>query len=223
MIRGILFDLDGVLLSTDEMNYQSWKALADRLGIPFDRTINNRCRGVSRQASLAVILERSPIHYSEEEKARFCEEKNKTYLSFLKKMTPADVKIENRKTLSELREKGYRLALASSSKNARFVLNQVDLVNAFDAIADGNEITHSKPDPEIFLLAAKKIGCVPEECAVIEDAKAGIEAAKRGGFLSVGYGSAVETVPASCHIQRLPELLSLPEILTKEKKLNFKF
>ena len=189
--RAVIFDLDGVICFTDKYHYQAWKALADRLGIFFDETINDRLRGVSRMASLDIILERSEKIYTQEEKAAFTEEKNNTYRELLRQLTPADLSSEVRRTLEKLRVRGYLLAIGSSSKNTKFILQQLGLGDFFDAISDGTDITHSKPDPEVFLSAAKKLGVPPADCAVVEDAKAGVEAAKAGGMTALAlFGDA---------------------------------
>ncbi len=176
--RAVIFDLDGVICSTDKYHYLAWKALADRLGIPFDETINNRLRGVSRMASLEIILEQAKESYTQAQKVAFTEEKNTTYRELLQNMSPADLSDEVRDTLLELRNWGYALAIGSSSRNTKFILSQIGLADFFDAIADGTDITHSKPDPEVFLKAAEKLGLGCRACAVVEDAKSGIQAAK---------------------------------------------
>ena len=155
-MKAFIFDLDGVIVFTDKFHYQAWKKMADEMGIYFDETINNRLRGVSRAESLEIILERyegEPL--SAEKKAELMEQKNNTYRELLATMTPADVSDEVRETLKTLRERGCKLAIGSSSKNAKFILEKVELLNAFDAISDGNNITHSKPDPEVFLKAGE--------------------------------------------------------------------
>lgn len=187
-IKAIIFDLDGVLCFTDKYHYQAWKALADELGIYFDKKINDRLRGVSRMASLEIILEKSDRQYSEEEKIQLTEKKNGLYRELLKNMTPADVSVEVRQTLDELKNRGYLLAVGSSSKNAPFIIRQIDIASYFDAVADGNDITKSKPDPEVFLTAAKKLGIEPEKCVVVEDADAGIKAAKAGNMTAWALG-----------------------------------
>ena len=189
--KAVIFDLDGVICFTDKFHYQAWKALADRLGIYFDEKINDRLRGVSRMASLEIILERATCEYTQEEKEAFAEEKNDTYRELLKNMSTADLTDEVRDTLNELRDRGYKLSIGSSSKNTKFILGQIGLGDFFDAIADGTDITHSKPDPEVFLISASKIGIDPADCAVVEDAKAGIEAAKAGGITALAlFGDA---------------------------------
>lgn len=180
--RAVIFDLDGVICFTDKYHYQAWKMLADRLEIYFDEKINDRLRGVSRMASLDIILERSEKEYAQSEREQFAEEKNNLYRELLRNMTPKDLSREVYETLIELRRRGYKLAVGSSSKNAKFILKQIGLEGFFDAIADGTDITLSKPNPEVFLTAAAKLKEQPEDCLVVEDAKAGIEAAKAGGM-----------------------------------------
>lgn len=190
MIKGIIFDLDGVLLSTDIYHYQSWKALADKEGILFSKEDNDRLRGVSRLESLNALLRKAGRVCSDAEKERMCDEKNRLYRRFLAKMDASSVDPRIRQCLMTLRKEGYRLAIGSGSKNTQYILDRVELTPYFDAIADGTMIAHSKPDPEVFLLAAKKLGLSPSECVVVEDAFAGIEAAKNGGFLAVAVGDA---------------------------------
>ncbi len=207
MIKGVIFDLDGVILSTDDFHYQAWKKLADRLNIPFNREKNNRLRGVSRMASLEIILEGH--QYSEEEKVSFAEEKNNTYRELLNNLTPDFVGIDVRDTLDELKNKGIKIAIGSSSKNTKLILSRVGLINAFDAIADGTDIKNSKPDPEVFLIAAKRIGLDPKDCIVVEDAFAGIDAAVAGGFIPVAIGDACAHKKAAYKIDALSDLLKI--------------
>lgn len=207
--KGIIFDLDGVICFTDKYHYLAWKALADRLGIYFDEKINDRLRGVSRMASLNIIFERSDVEYAPEQKEAFAAEKNETYRELLKRMSPADLSDEVRSTLYELRNRGYRLAIGSSSKNAGFILERIGLGNFFDAIADGTDISRSKPDPEVFLCAASKLGLPSAACAVVEDAKAGIQAAKAGGMTAIAlFGDAKD-----CGLEDY-NLLSFSDLLT---------
>lgn len=159
--KGIIFDLDGVICHTDKYHYQAWKKLADKLGIYFDEKINNRLRGVSRMESLEIILEKSDKTYDEQEKIRFAEEKNSLYKELLQKMTPEDLSQEVKTTLEQLKEKGFKLAIGSSSKNAKFILERIGLSEFFDAVSDGNNITQSKPSPEVFLKAAEYLGLEP--------------------------------------------------------------
>lgn len=188
--KAIIFDLDGVICFTDKYHYQAWKKLADSLRIYFDEEINNRLRGVSRMESLEIILERSEKQYSAEEKEKLAVTKNEEYVKLLAGMTTEDLSEEVKLTLEILREKGYLLAIGSSSKNAKAILQRLGLGDFFDAISDGTNITKSKPDPEVFLKAAEYLNLLPKECLVVEDAKAGIDAAASGGFDSAGLGEA---------------------------------
>ncbi|MDE6441328.1 MAG: beta-phosphoglucomutase [Clostridia bacterium] len=211
MIKGIIFDLDGVLLSTDEFHYQAWKKLADRLGIYFDKTINNKLRGVSRMASLEIILGDKSKNFTQEQKDAFAEEKNNTYRELLSQMTPADVSDDVRATLEKIRLSGIKTAIGSSSKNTKYILSQTNITDYFDAISDGNNITKSKPDPEVFLKAAEYIGLAPSECIVVEDAHAGIDAAKAGGFTAAAIGDAKTHAQADYKINELKDLLQIIE------------
>lgn len=205
-MKGIIFDLDGVICSTDEYHYLAWKALADRLGIPFDRERNNLLRGVSRMASLEIILEKSDKTYSDAEKAAFAEEKNTTYRELLGRMSPADLSDDVKSTLEALRKTNLKLAIGSSSKNTPFILERIGLSDFFDAVADGNCITRSKPDPEVFLKAAEMIGLPPKDCLVVEDAHAGVEAAAAGGFTCAAMGDARDDAKAAWHLDRFSDL-----------------
>ena len=207
--KGIIFDLDGVICSTDEYHYLAWKALADRLGIPFDRERNNLLRGVSRMASLEIILEKSCKTYSNEEKAAFAEEKNATYRQLLGRMSPKDLPDDVRNTLKDLRTTDIKMAIGSSSKNTPFILERIGLESFFDAVADGNCITHSKPHPEVFLKAAGMISLSPQECLVVEDAHAGVEAAIAGGFDCAAIGDAKDDTRAKWHLEKFSDLLHI--------------
>lgn len=205
--QGVIFDLDGVICSTDEYHYLAWKALADRLGIPFDRERNNLLRGVSRMASLEIILEKADKTYTETEKAALAQEKNTLYRSLLGRMSAADLSDEVRATLDALRARGLKLAIGSSSRNAPFILDRIGLGSYFDAVADGNCITRSKPDPEVFLKAASFIGLNPTACLVVEDAHAGVQAAKAGGFDCAAMGDARDDALADHHLDHFADLL----------------
>ena len=209
--KAIIFDLDGVICHTDHYHYLAWKHLADRCGIPFDEQDNNRLRGVSREESLSILLEKSPKTYSEQEKLALAEKKNAAYRDYLLQMTPADLPEGTLSTLRELRSRGLLLAIGSSSKNTKLILSRLGLAGFFDAVADGTEIARSKPDPEVFLLAAKKLGVKPSEAIVVEDADAGIEAAKAGGFYAVGIGATATNANADCHLYHLNELLAIEQ------------
>lgn len=206
--NALIFDLDGVLVFTDKFHYLAWKSVADELGIPFDEKVNDRLRGVSRMDSLEIILEQyHGVPLTAEEKQQIAAKKNDLYRSYLATMTEKDVSEEVRATLAELKNRGYLLALGSSSKNAKYILEKVDLLSVFDKISDGNNIVRSKPDPEVFLKAAEFLGVSPATCAVVEDAKAGIDAAKAGGMLAVGIGDAASYEKTDVRLTRFSDLL----------------
>ena len=207
--KAIIFDLDGVICHTDQYHYQAWKALTERLHIPFDETNNNRLRGVSRMQSLNIILEKSKKQYTALEKEAFAEEKNKIYRNLLAGMTLDDLSDEVRKTLKALKSKGLKLAIGSSSKNTPIILHQIGLGDFFDAVSDGNNITNSKPDPEVFLKASAMLNLAPQECLVVEDAVVGIEAASRGGFFSAAIGDAQTCKSATYVLHRFGDLLNI--------------
>lgn len=210
--KGIIFDLDGVIVFTDKFHYQAWKVIADEMGIYFDEQINHRLRGVSRMDSLDIILERyegAPL--SQEEKNALAEKKNNIYRDLLQTMSPADVSDEVRSTLVELRNRGVKIALGSSSKNAKFILEKVELIQLFDEISDGTNITKSKPDPEVFSMAVQFLGLEPQECLVVEDADAGIEAAVAGGMHPVGIGEAAANEKAEYKLNSFADLLVIVE------------
>lgn len=213
-IHGIIFDLDGVLVFTDRFHYAAWKQMADELGVYFDEQINNRLRGVSRMESLDIILERyeGPA-LSSAQKLALAEKKNERYRALLTNLSPADVSAEARETLHALRRLGYRLAVGSSSKNAKYILERTQLTDCFDAISDGTNITKTKPDPEVFLKAAAYLQLPPESCAVVEDAFSGIEAANHAGMLSIGIGDAARCPDAAQSIAAIGELLRIFEPL----------
>ena len=190
MIKAVIFDLDGVIVSTDDCHYEAWKKMADEEGIYFDKTINNRLRGVSRMESLEIVLERAEKEYSEEEKLQLAERKNGYYKEFITKLTPNDILPGAKENLEELRKNGIKIAIGSSSKNTPVILNQIGLDKYFDAVSDGNNITNSKPDPEVFLKAADMLSIPYSECMIVEDAGAGIEAGKRAGMKTLSVHGA---------------------------------
>lgn len=208
-IDAIIFDLDGVICSTDRYHYLAWKELADSLGIPFDVQTNQKLRGVSRMDSLDIILGQHCSEYTPQEKLVLAEKKNQIYKRYLSAMTPGDLSEDVRQTLQTLRQRGYLLAIGSSSKNTRQILNQLGLGDFFDAVADGTQITRSKPDPEVFLLAASLLGVSPENAIVIEDAESGIRAAKAGGFRAIGIRTAGNAPDSDITIRNLRNLLDI--------------
>ena len=188
--NAVIFDLDGVIVCTDDCHYMGWKKLADEEGIYFDREINLRQRGVSRMESLDVLLEKATKEYTDAEKLEMAERKNNYYKEFIKDLTPNDILVGVMDFCSYIKEQGSKIAIGSSSKNTPGILKGIGLDTYFDAVADGNQITHSKPDPEVFLLAAKLVGIDPKDCLVVEDADAGIQAALAAGMDVLGVGAA---------------------------------
>ena len=193
-IKAVIFDLDGVIVSTDDYHYRAWKKISDEEGIYFDRKINERLRGVSRMESLDIILEKANREYSQEEKNSFAERKNSLYRNLLEELTQNDILPGVMRVLETLKKNDIKIAIGSSSKNTEFILSKIGLHEYFDAISDGTQIENSKPDPEVFLLAAKKLDIEPENCLVVEDADAGVEAGLAGNMkvLAVGYASSNE-------------------------------
>ena len=205
--KAVIFDLDGVICTTDEYHYQAWKKMADSMGIYFDRTINNRLRGVSRMESLEIILEQyhGPA-LSEERKVELATMKNDIYRESLHQLSPADLSAEVKNTLDTLRADGLKLAIGSSSKNTKFILGQLGLGDYFDAVSDGNNITRSKPDPEVFLKAAQMVGLAPADCLVVEDAVSGAQAGHAGGFDVACVGDASKAGAGDYNMDSFGEL-----------------
>ncbi len=190
MIKGLLFDLDGVITDTAIYHYKAWKKLTDELEIPFDEQVNELLKGISREQSLQVILREAKVEgkYSEALLGEFLERKNGYYIEMIGKVTERDILPGIGEILEQAREQGLKLALASASKNAPFLLERLNLTEYFHAIVDPATLRQGKPDPEIFLKAAEKINCLPRECIGFEDAQAGIEALVAANIFSVGIG-----------------------------------
>lgn len=191
MIEAVIFDLDGVLVTTDEFHYLAWKDLAESIGITdFTKEDNMRQRGVSRMASLEIVLEKTDKVYTDKEKEELADKKNKMYVSSLASLSPADVLPGVVDFISFLKSKGIKTAIGSASKNTPLILEKTGLADKFDEIVCGLDTQKSKPDPEVFLLGAERLGISPEKCVVIEDSDAGIEAAKAGKMYAIAVGAA---------------------------------
>ena len=200
MIKGLLFDLDGVIVDTAKYHYLAWKEIAEELGIEFTKKDNELLKGVSRVRSFEIILE---VGHKTMEKAQqefYCEKKNNVYLEYIKKLTADEILPGVSKFLTDAREKGYKIALGSASKNAPLILNNLGLTPLFDALIDGTKVSKAKPDPEVFALGAKELGLANEECIVFEDAAAGIEAAHNAGMYGVGIGTPEALPEADMHM-----------------------
>jgi len=210
-IEGIIFDLDGVIVSTDRYHYLAWKALADELNISFNEIDNERLRGVSRMESLDIILEKSNHQYTNEQKNELADKKNTLYQQYLKQMTPKDLSAEVKETLEALRKRNIKLAIGSSSKNTMLILKQIGLENFFDGIADGTMIEYSKPHPEVFMKAAQKLGLNEKQCLVVEDAQAGCISAKSASMRVAAISSAYNSAFADYHLNCFKNLLDIVE------------
>jgi beta-phosphoglucomutase len=187
-IRGLVFDLDGVITDTAELHYRAWQRLADEVGVPFDRRANEDLRGISRRESLRLLLGSRTI--SDAEAQTLMDRKNGYYRELLETMTPGDILPGSIELVDAARDRGLRIALASASKNAPEVLDRLGIADRFDAICDGNTVAAAKPAPDLFLVAAAELGLAPAECVVFEDATEGVAAAHAAGMPAVGIGPA---------------------------------
>ena len=189
----IIFDLDGVICNTDKYHYQAWKQASLEAGILFDEEVGNLLRGISRIESAKIILRANNNPFTPKDTELLAKTKNDIYLSLISAMKPSDIDETIREELQKLHNQGYRLAIASSSKNAKYIIEKTEMADYFYVIVDGQDINIPKPDPTIFLLTADKLRCMPNQCIVVEDARAGIEAAKKAGMIAFSYyGSAKE-------------------------------
>lgn len=205
---GALFDLDGVITDTSELHYQSWQRIADELGVAFDRAANEQLRGLSRPESLAALLGARAEEFDDTRKSEILRQKNEDYLERVARLGPGDVFGGISDLLRELRSRGVRLAVASSSRNARRVIERLGIVELFDAIVDGNDAPRSKPHPQVFCVAAERLGLLAERCVVIEDAESGVAAGLAAGMFVVGVGPAERVGRATTRVERPEELQS---------------
>ncbi len=186
--KGFIFDLDGVIVDTAKYHYLAWKRLADELGIPFTEEQNEQFKGVSRKRCLEILLEWGDLKVPQDQFDSWLAEKNEDYLKYIDKMTEDEVLPDVPKVLNFLKKHGVPMGLGSASKNARLILKKVGLIPYFNTIVDGTQVSKAKPDPEVFMIAARDLKLKPENCIVFEDAIAGIEAANIAGMTSVGIG-----------------------------------
>ncbi|MGL4293534.1 MAG: beta-phosphoglucomutase [Bacteroidales bacterium] len=215
MTKCCIFDLDGVLVDTARYHFLAWKSVAKELGFDFVESDNERLKGVSRMASLEILLSIGHVSLTSQEKQIIADRKNMRYVEYIRKMTPEEVLPGVSDFLAELRGKNILIALGSASKNARTILKQTDIEHLFDAVADGNNVTNAKPDPEVFLKAAALVGASPSECIVFEDAVAGVEAAHRARMRCVGVGDPLILNKADHHIRSFTEKEMLLSIVKK--------
>lgn len=205
-IQACLFDLDGVLVDTAKYHFLAWKRLADELGFEFTEQDNERLKGVSRMASLDILLEVGNVQLDEDTKIALAEKKNAWYVDYISSMDESEILPGSLSFLKELKQHGIKVALGSASKNAMTILNNANIVPYFDAIIDGTKTSNAKPDPEVFLLGAEAVQVAPEHCVVFEDAEAGIEAAVRAGMRSIGIGSPGTLTQAELVVSSLEEM-----------------
>jgi beta-phosphoglucomutase len=211
MINAFLFDLDGVLVDTAVFHYQAWRRMANSLGFDFTHEFNETLKGISRMDSLDRILTLGGVTLSNEKKLELATQKNGWYLELVSQMTPDDILPGAEAFLEQTKRAGIKVALGSVSKNAPLILERVGITHFFNAIIDGSKITHSKPDPEVFLKGAAELNVLAAGCIVFEDAVAGIEAARRGGMFAVGIGSPDVLTEADLVVPNL-EHLTIPEL-----------
>ncbi|MGC8825158.1 MAG: beta-phosphoglucomutase [Bacteroidales bacterium] len=207
MTQGVIFDLDGVIVDTAKYHFLAWQRLARELGFEFTETHNERLKGVSRMASLEILLSVGGIqHLSEDKKRQLAEKKNQWYVEYIEKITPAEILPGFLPLLDFLKRQGVKVAVGSASKNAGTILNRLGLIEQFDALVDGNRITEAKPNPQVFTLAADDMGVPYRACVVVEDAEAGIEAAIRAGMKCIGIGSPAILGKANMVVETLEQL-----------------
>ncbi|WP_457616590.1 beta-phosphoglucomutase [Lutibacter sp.] len=206
--KAFIFDLDGVIVDTAKYHYLAWKNLANSLGFDFTEEQNEQLKGVSRVKSLEILLGVGKVNLSEEKKEALLKEKNKEYLAYVNTMTSAEILPGVNKLLQFLEANKIKFALGSASKNAPLILEKVGLLKRFHAIVDGNDVTKAKPDPEVFLIGAKKLNTAPENCIVVEDAIAGIQAANSAKMTSIGIGDKTVLSEADYVFESMNEITS---------------
>ncbi len=216
-IEGFIFDLDGVLVATDRLHAAAWRRLAEEEGIPFDPATASQLRGLGRMASLDVVLQQAERFYTPAEREALADRKNAAYRGLLRELGPGDVLTGASALLDDLDRRRIKIAVASSSKNARLVLEFVGLGGRFETIVDGNDVSRSKPEPDLFLLAAERLGVRPHHCLVIEDAPSGIEAARRAGMTAVGIGDPAQLRGAAAVAPSLAHL-NIDAVLTQNER-----
>lgn len=215
--RGVIFDLDGVLVSTDAIHLAAWREMAAEWGLVFPEEIADDLRGVSRMASLEIILAAAGVadRYNHEERQRMATWKNERYRANLQRLTPADALPGAIPLLRALKERGFGIAIGSSSRNARSILDQLALASLFDAVVDGNDLERGKPDPQVFLLGAKRLGLAPGECIVVEDAVSGVRAGLAAGCAVVAIGSAADAPEAERTLLRGVDVAAIGDELLR--------
>lgn len=217
-IEACIFDLDGVIVDTATYHYKAWKRLANEMGFDLTEKQNEQLKGVSRMKSLDILLQIGNVTLSDKEKAKQAERKNQWYRAYIKEMKPEDIFAGTLRLMDELKREKVKIAIGSASKNARTIIERIQIESFLETIIDGNKITRAKPDPEIFLLAAHEMKANPENCIVFEDAQSGVQAANRAEMLSIGVGDKNTLSEADFVISGLHEinLSQLQEIFNKK-------
>ena len=208
--KGVIFDLDGVIVDTAKFHFLAWKEIARKLGYNFTEKDNEELKGVSRVQSLEILLKKAGIQMDEKEKQKLLQQKNALYLDLVSRINEKEILPGIANVLDYLEKEKIPFALGSASKNAPFILEKLKLKDKFTAIVDGNDVVKAKPDPEVFLTAAKKLGLKPQNCVVIEDAQAGIDAANKAGMKSIGIGEYLKNAVYTLHdtSELSPELIN---------------
>lgn len=206
-MKGAIFDLDGVIVDTAKYHFLAWQSLARRLGFEFTEQDNERLKGVSRVESLRILLEIGGIEVDQQQFDEMAESKNIEYVEYIKSLQPEEILPGAKAYLQQLKSKGIKIALGSASKNAKFILDKLDIVHLFDAIIDGTKVSKAKPDPEVFISASVALGLDPKDCVVFEDAEAGVQAGKAAGSKVVGIGSQHHLKEADFVVPGLYELV----------------
>ena len=218
--RACIFDLDGVIVDTARYHFLAWKRLTNDLGIKFTEKDNERLKGVSRMASLDIILEIGGKKLAISEKKELADLKNKWYVERIDGMTPDEILPGTLEFIDELKRNDVKIALGSASRNTPMILERVGIKNVFDAVADGNSVHKAKPDPEVFLKAAGLMGVEKGRCAVFEDALAGVEAALNAGMICIGIGDKIILKDAHMLVRGLYEM-DLNKLIDLEKQLGY--
>ncbi|WP_069999577.1 beta-phosphoglucomutase [Cellulosilyticum sp. I15G10I2] len=204
--KAAIFDLDGVLVDTAKYHFLAWNQIAGELGIAFTEKDNERLKGVSRMASLNILLNIGGRDFTDDEKRELADRKNKIYVAYILKLTQADILPGVIDLLENLRGKGIQTAIGSASKNTPIIIERLGIQKYFQAISDGNIITKAKPDPEVFIKAADMLGVAAKDCVVFEDAKAGVQAAKNADMYTVGVGKKKDLPGADIWVASLCEI-----------------
>jgi beta-phosphoglucomutase len=204
--KACLFDLDGVIVDTAKYHFKAWKMLANSLGIDFTETENEKLKGISRMESLKLILDWGGITKTEEEKLALASKKNQWYVDLIANMNENEILPGASELLQELRAANIKIALGSASKNSETILTKINLLSAFDAIIDGNKVSKSKPNPQVFLMGAEVLGVQPSDCIVFEDAEAGVEAAINAGMKVIGIGESHNLFKANFVVEGLDQI-----------------